>query len=78
MSDVAEILHVNIVQEITVSLPGTKYSVTYPRPNDPRSALVSRPFAWQQDERAAMTPSEFLNRAHHTATQRALELGWIK
>ena len=71
----AEILSVNVRQEITVNLPGSDYIVTYPRPKD--SILVHSGFRFEQDGRTVMTPSEFLDRAYDVAVMRARELGWL-
>ena len=71
-----EILNLNVRQEITVNLPGSNYIVTYPPPTD-LSVLVNNGFAWEQDTRTAMTPSEFLDRAYDVASMRARELGWL-
>ena len=74
---VPAILNIDVREDITVSLPGTTYTVTYPRPRE-LSVLVHSGFAWEQDNRTSMTPSEFLNRAHDIASMRARELGWIE
>jgi hypothetical protein len=74
--DVPAILSVDVRQDIPVSLPGTNYIVTYPRPQE-LSVLVHSGFGWEQDSRTSMTPSDFLNRAYDIASMRARELGWI-
>jgi hypothetical protein len=71
----AELLNVDVRQEIIVSLPGTNYIVTFPRPAD-QCVLLNKPFAWEQDIRTSMTPSEFLKRAYEIAFLKARELGW--
>jgi hypothetical protein len=75
VTDAAELLHVDVRQEITVSLPGTNYIVTFPRPVD-QCVLVNKPFVGEQDSQTSMTPWEFLNGAYKIAFLRARELGW--
>src|SRR4029079_854730 len=67
---VPAILNIDVREDITVSLPGTNYTVTYPRPRE-LSILVHSGFAWEQDGRTSITPSEFLNRAHDILKQEA-------
>jgi hypothetical protein len=71
----AELVHVDVRQEITVSLPGTSYIVIFPRPAD-QCVLVNKPFVWEQDSQTSITPLEFLNWAYEIAFLRARELGW--
>ena len=75
MTYAAELLNVDVRQEIIVSLPGTNYIVTFPRPAD-QCVLLNKPFVWEQDIQTSMTPLEFLNRAYEIAFLRARELGW--
>ena len=67
-----EVLH----REITVTLPGTSYTVTYHKPANSRILLAKRQ-SINEDERTTVTPSEFLGRAWWAANYKARELGWI-
>jgi hypothetical protein len=65
----AELVHVDVRQEITVSLPGTSYIVIFPRPAH-QCVLVNKP-VWEQDSQTSITPLEFLNWAYEIAFLRA-------
>ena len=67
-----EVLH----NEITVTLPGTSYTVTYYKPKDSRILLAKRPSS-KDDQRTTVTLSEFLGGAWWAANDKARELGWI-
>ena len=67
-----EVLH----SEITVTMPGTTYMVTYYKPKDSRILLAKRSSS-TEDARATVTLSEFLGSAWWAANDRARELGWI-
>jgi hypothetical protein len=67
-----EVLH----NEITVTLPGTSYTVTYYKPKNSRILLAKRP-ASNDDQRTTVTLSEFLGSAWWAANDKARELGWI-
>ena len=67
-----EVLH----NEITVTMPGTTYTVTYYKPKDSRILLAKRSSS-TEDARATVTLSEFLGSAWWAANDRARELGWI-
>jgi len=70
-------LHVDVQGgEIIVTLPYSKYGVTYYKPaNSPQ--LLARRMTPKDDPRASMTQSEFLARAWKLANDKARELGWI-
>jgi hypothetical protein len=67
-----EVLH----NEITVTLPGTSYTVTYYRPKYSRILLAKRQSS-KDDQRTNVTLSEFLGSAWWAANDKARELGWI-
>ena len=62
--------------DITITLPGSNYTVTYYKPRDSPQLLAIR-FASSDDLRVAMTLSEFLAGARRLANNKARELGWI-
>jgi hypothetical protein len=61
---------------ITVTLPGTTYSVTYFKPRGQRW-LAAKDIVHTNDLRIAMTSAEFLAKAWKVANDKARELGWI-
>jgi hypothetical protein len=62
--------------EITVSLPGTSYAVTYYKPaNSPQ--LLAKDFPYDDDQRTGLTQAEFLARAWRLANDKARELRWV-
>ena len=61
---------------ITITLPGTSYTVTYYKPNKSPQLLAKR-IASKDDPRVAVTVSEFLAAAWRLANHKARELGWI-
>jgi hypothetical protein len=62
--------------EIVVSLPGTRYAVTYYKPeNSPQ--LLARDFPYDDDRRTELTQAEFLATAWRLANDKARELRWI-
>ena len=61
--------------EIVISLPGTKYEVTFRRLADGPGISTSHNIG--DDEDAPITPVEFLERAWGVARDKARELGWI-
>jgi hypothetical protein len=67
-----EVLH----REITVTLPGTSYAVTYHKPANSR-ILLARRQSINEDQQTTVTPSEFLGSAWWAANDKARELGWI-
>jgi hypothetical protein len=70
-------LRVEVVHdEIIVTLPGFRYSVTYYKP-DRSPQLMAKNIASEDDPRAALTVSEFLGAAWWLANHRARELSWI-
>jgi hypothetical protein len=70
-------LRVQVVDdEIIVTLPGFRYSVTYYKPHK-SPQLVGKNIASEDDPRAPMTVSEFLATAWRLANEEARELGWI-
>ena len=70
-------LHVDVQGGvIIVTLPYSKYSVTYYKPaNSPQ--LLARDIPSKDDPLAIMTSSEFLAKAWRAANDKARELGWI-
>jgi hypothetical protein len=66
-----EVLH----REITVTLPGTSYTVTYHKPANSR-ILLAKCQSINEDQRTTVTPSEFLGSAWWAANDKARELGW--
>ena len=70
-------LHIEVLhKEITVTMPGTSYTVTYYKPKGSR-LLLAKHQSSTDDQRAKVTLSEFLGRAWWAASERARELGWI-
>ena len=62
--------------EIIVTLPGSRYSVTYYKP-DSSPQLLAKNIASEDDPRAVITVSEFLSAAWWLANNKARQLGWI-
>ena len=62
--------------DITITLPGSKYTVTYYKPTNSPQLLAKR-IATRDDPSVAMTLSEFLAGAWRLANNKARELGWI-
>lgn len=65
-----------IDDEIIVTLPGFRYSVTYYK-RDGSPQLLAKNIASEDDPRTTLTISEFLGAAWWLANQKAKELGWI-
>jgi len=65
-----------VYDEIIVTLPGSRYSVTYYKPNH-SPQLLARCIADRDDLRFPMTAAEFLAQAWRLANDKARELGWI-
>ena len=61
--------------DITVTLPGTSYTVTYYKPKN-ASHLLAKSIADRDDPRIPMTAAEFLATAWKLANDKARELGW--
>jgi hypothetical protein len=69
-------LHVEVQgSEITVTMPGTAYSVVYQRSSGPW--LIAKSDYGPDDLGAQLTQAEFLAGALQTANTQARELGWI-
>ncbi|MGB6439771.1 MAG: hypothetical protein WBE89_10660 [Methyloceanibacter sp.] len=70
-------LHVEVRGgEIIVTLPFSRYGVTYYKPaNSPQ--LLARHISEEDDPNVSMTLSEFLAKAWRAANEKARELGWI-
>jgi hypothetical protein len=70
-------LHVAVVDdEIVVSLPQSRYTVTYYKPeNSPQ--LLGKRISDKDDPQVALTLSEFLAAAWQAGNDKARELGWI-
>ena len=62
--------------DITITLPGTSYMVTYYKPKNSPQLLAKR-ISDRDDPRVAMRLSEFLAAAWRLANNKARELGWI-
>jgi hypothetical protein len=62
--------------DITITLPGSSYTVTYYKPKKSPQLLAKR-IADTDDPRVAMRLSEFLAAAWRLANNKARELGWI-
>jgi hypothetical protein len=62
--------------DITITLSGTSYTVTYYKPKNSPQLLAKR-IASKDDPQVAMTLSEFLAAAWRLANNKARELGWI-
>ena len=70
-------LHVEVQgDEITISLPGSRYSVTYFKP-EYQTGLLARRISERKDPLVAMGVQEFLAQAWKLANDKARELGWI-
>jgi hypothetical protein len=70
-------LRVQVVDdEIIVTLPDFRYSVTYCKPHK-SPQLMAKNIVSEDDPRAPTTVSEFLATAWRLANERARELGWI-
>jgi hypothetical protein len=65
-----------IDDEIAVTLPSSRYSVTYFKLEN-SSGLIAKRIADKDDPHAAMSVSEFLAKAWKLANDKARELGWI-
>jgi hypothetical protein len=61
--------------DIVITLPGTKFMVTYYKPKDVPE-LMSKP-DWTDDPDASVTLGAFRARAYIAANDKARELGWI-
>ena len=61
---------------ISVTLPGTSYSVTYFKPRG-QPWLAAKDIVHKDDPRIAMTSAEFLAKAWKVANDKARDLGWI-
>ena len=68
-------LHVEGV-DIIVTMPGTKYTVTYYKP-DRSPQLYARLITAKDDSRATVNLSQFLAAAWRAANAKARELGWF-
>jgi hypothetical protein len=60
---------------ITITLPGTKFMVTYYKVNDPPQLMPKSD--WTDDPDAPVTLGAFRARAWIAANDKARELGWI-
>ena len=69
-------LHVEVQGDyIIITLPGTKFRVTYYKLNDPRELRAKSD--WTDDPDAPVTLGAFRARAWIAANDKARELGWI-
>jgi hypothetical protein len=60
---------------ITVTKPGTSYSVTYTKPEDSPHLVMTK--SWLEPSLTTPAVSEFRARAFQAAVDKARELGWI-
>jgi hypothetical protein len=70
-------LHVEVEGgEVMVTLPGTRYAVTYYKPaNSPQ--LHGKHFPEEVDRRSPISQAAFVGKAWKLANDKARELGWI-
>jgi len=69
-------LHVEVQGDyIIITLPGTKFMVTYYKAGDPPQLMAKSD--WTDDPDAPVTLGAFRARAWLAATYKARELGWI-
>ena len=79
MTEPSETLHIEVdheKREIIVTLPETSYAVTFVKSADDE-IMISKPHANEDDARAPISLSTFLNRASQHANQKARDLGWL-
>lgn len=70
-------LEIHLVHdEIIVTMPGFRYSVTYYKP-DRSPQLMARNIPTKDDPATDFTASEFLEAAWWLANDKARQLGWI-
>jgi len=70
-------LHVEVDGgHIMVTLPGTKYAVTYCKPTNSRQ-LQGKHFPERVDQRSPISQAAFVRKAWKLANDKARELGWI-
>jgi len=62
--------------DITVTLPGTRYAVTYCKPTNSRQ-LQGKHFPERVDRRSPISQAAFVGKAWKLATDKARELRWI-
>jgi hypothetical protein len=75
-SDANQHLRVDVRgDEIIITLPGTKFMVTYRKPKDARH--ITSKSDWTDDPDASLTLGAFRARAWIAATAKARELGWL-
>ena len=72
-----EVFHVEMEGgEVIVTLPGTRYAVTYYKPaNSPQ--LHGKHFPEEVDRRSPISQAAFVGKAWKLANDKARELGWI-
>jgi len=77
MTSEPDLLRIEVVDnEIIVSLPKSRLSVTYYK-SDKSPQLLAKRITEKYDLRTPMTVSEFLVKAWKLANDKARELGWI-
>jgi hypothetical protein len=70
-------LHVEVEGgEIMVTLPGTRYAVTYYKPANSRQ-LHGKHYPEEVDRRSPISQATFVGKAWKVANEKARELGWI-
>jgi hypothetical protein len=62
--------------EVMVTLPGTRYAVTYYKPANSRQ-LHGKHFPEEVDRRSPISQAAFVGKAWKVANDKARELGWI-
>jgi hypothetical protein len=63
-------------EDIMVTLPGTRYAVTYCKSTDSRQ-LQGKHFPEHVDRRSPISQAAFVGKAWRLANDKARELGWI-
>jgi hypothetical protein len=63
--------------DIVVTLPGTRYVVTYYRAAAFPQQLLTKSHSGREDEDAPITQAEFRARAWKAASHKARALGWV-
>ena len=70
-------LHIEVQGgEVMISLPGTRYAVTYYKPANSRQ-LHGKHFPEEVDLRSPISQAAFVGKAWKLANEKARELGWI-
>jgi hypothetical protein len=76
MSDLSDLYVEFHGAEITITFPGTRYTVTYYKPAN-SAQFLAKNFPYKSDDHCPMSNAEFLAYAWRLANEKARELGWI-